>query len=118
MLLAHLLWERTPPGGRAGDELWLVAAEQAMLEVQDELRAIWTGLSAGQRRVLTAVAENREGIYAAGRRHGGSRGGAAKAAVESLLDSGEIHADGDAKTGHRVVDPLLGEWVAAGRTAV
>jgi len=116
MLLAHLLWERTPPAGRAGDEEWLAAAEQAMREVQDELRAIWSGLSAGQRRVLTAVAENREGIYAAGRRHGGSRGGAAKAAVDALLDGGEIHADPEARTGYRVVDPLLGEWVAAGRT--
>ena len=116
MLLAHLLWERTPAGARAGEEQWLGAAEQAMVEVQDELRAIWTGLSAGQRRVLTAVAENREGIYAAGRRHGGSRGGSAKAAVDALADSGEIYRDPDTKTGYRVVDPLLGEWVAAGRT--
>ena len=66
--------------------------------------------------MLTAVAENREGIYAAGRRHGGSRGGAAKAAVDALLDGGEIYADPGAKTGYRVVDPLLGEWVAGGRT--
>ena len=88
-----------------------------MIEVQDELRAIWTGLSAGQRRALTAVAENREGIYAAGRRHGGSRGGSAKAAVDVLVDSGEIFRDPATKTGFRVVDPLLGEWVAAGRTA-
>jgi hypothetical protein len=116
MLLAHLLWERTPAGSRAGEEQWLGAAEQAMVEVQDELRAIWTGLSAGQRRVLTAVAENRAGIYAAGRRHGGSRGGAAKAAVDALADSGEIYRDPGTRTGYRVVDPLLGEWVAAGRT--
>jgi hypothetical protein len=117
MLLAHLLWERTPPGGRAGDEEWLAASDRAMVEVQDELRAIWTGLSAGQRRVLTAVAENREGIYAAGRRHGGSRGGSAKAAVDVLVDSGEIYRDEATATGFRVVDPLLGAWVAAGRTS-
>ena len=117
MLLAHLLWERTAPGGRAGEEEWIAAAERAMAEVRDELRAIWNGLSAGQRRTLTAVAENREGIYAAGRRHGGSRGGSAKAAVEALLDSGEIARDEGTRTGHRVVDPLLGEWVAGGRTA-
>lgn len=116
MLLAHLLWERTPPGGRAADEEWATAADRAMVEVQDELRAIWTGLAAGQRRALTAVAENREGIYAAGRRHGGSRGGSAKAAVDALLDGGEIRADPGSRTGYRVVDPLLGAWVAAGRT--
>ncbi len=116
MLLAHLLWERTPAGSRAGEEQWVDAAERAMVEVQDELRAIWTGLSAGQRRALTAVAENSEGIYAAGRRHGGSRGGSAKAAVDVLLDTGEIYPDPSTKTGYRVVDPLLGEWVAGGRT--
>ena len=116
MLLAHLLWERTPAGSRAGEEQWVDAAERAMVEVQDELRAIWTGLSAGQRRALTAVAENSEGIYAAGRRHGGSRGGSAKAAVDVLLDTGEIYRDPSTKTGYRVVDPLLGEWVAGGRT--
>lgn len=117
MLLAHLLWERTPPGAAAGDEQWADAADRAMVEVQDELRAVWTGLSAGQRRALTAVAENREGVYAAGRRHGGSRGGAAKAAVNVLLDNGEIYEDPDTRTGYRVVDPLMGNWVAAGRNA-
>ena len=48
---------------------------------------------------------------------GGSRGGSAKAAVDALLDSGEIYRDESTRTGYRVVDPLLGEWVAAGRTA-
>jgi len=116
MLLAHLVWERTQPGSRADDEQWLAASGAAMAEVRDEMRAIWVGLSNGQRRVLTAVAENREGIYAAGRRHGGSRGGAAKAAVDALVDAGEIMADRETATGYRVVDPLLGAWVAGGRT--
>lgn len=115
MLLAHLLWEKTAAGSTATEEQWVAAAERAAVEVQDEMRAIWTGLSSGQRRALTAVAENSEGIYAAGRRHGGSRGGAVKAAAEVLLDSGEIYRDSTTRTGFRVVDPLLGEWVAAGR---
>ena len=67
--------------------------------------------------MLTAVAENRQGIYAAGRRHGGSRGGSAKAAVDVLADSGEIYRYPDTNTGYRVVDPLLGEGVAAGQDA-
>ncbi len=115
MLLAHLVWEGTPPRSRATETEWADAADAAMVEVQDELRAVWTGLSAGQRRVLTAIAENREGIYASGRRHGGSRGGSAKAAVEVLRDNGEIYEDPDTSTGFRVVDPLLGAWVAGGR---
>lgn len=115
MLLAHLLWERTPPGTSSTGEQWQSAAERALVEVRDELRAIWTGLSAGQRRAATAVAENREGVYAANRRHGGSRGGSAKAAIDVLLDTGEIYREPSTRTGYRVVDPLLGEWIAAGR---
>ena len=65
--------------------------------------------------MLTAVAENTEGIYAASRAHGGSRGGSAKTAVEALLDNGEIYADDVAATGYRVVDPLLSAWIRTGR---
>lgn len=115
MLLANLLWERTGNGETAGDEVWIATAERALVEVRDELRAIWTALSPGQRRALTAVAENRDGVYASGRRHGGSRGGSAKAAIDALLDNGEIYRDPSTRTGYRVVDPLFGDWIAAGR---
>jgi hypothetical protein len=116
ILLAHVLWELTEPGTEATEEVWAEAFDRTMREVHDELRAIWTGLSTGQRRALSAVAENREGLYAAGRRHGGSRGGAVRTAVDALADLGEVVADGGARTGYRVVDPLLREWIRAGRT--
>jgi hypothetical protein len=115
MLLANLLWERTEPGGTATAETFAAAADAAMTAVRDELRAVWTGLSAGQRRVLTAVAENTEGVYAASRAHGGSRGGSAKTALEVLLDNGEIYADPATATGYRLVDPLLSAWIRTGR---
>lgn len=115
ILLAHIVWEHTPPGKEATEETWALAFDQAMREVHDELRAIWTGLTTGQRRALSAVAENRGGLYAAGRRHGGSRGGAVRSAVEALVDLGEVVADPATATGYRVVDPLLREWIRAGR---
>lgn len=115
MLVANLIWERTEPRGDADAATFAAASEAAMSAVGDELRAIWTGLSAGQRRVLAAVADNDAGIYAASRRHGGSRGGAAKSATEALLDNGEIYADGATATGYRLVDPLLAAWVRGGR---
>ena len=115
MLLANLLWESTPASGAATADAFAAVSDRALAQVRDELRAVWSGLSTGQRRVLTAVAENSEGIYAAGRRHGGSRGGSAKAAVESLLDAGEIYADPSTATRYRLVDPLLSAWVRAGR---
>jgi hypothetical protein len=114
MLLANALWDAVAPGETAVEEHWFTAYDRAMAEVRDELRAIWTGLSTGQRRVLAAVADNREGLYAGGRRHGGSRGGAVKSASSALLDLGEVREDRTAATGYRLVDPLLRQWIVAG----
>jgi uncharacterized protein len=114
MLLANALWDEVGPGETAAEEHWFAAYDRAVAEVRDELRAIWTGLSTGQRRVLAAVAENREGLYAGGRRHGGSRGGAVKAAITALADAGEVRADPATLTGYRTVDPLLRHWIVAG----
>jgi uncharacterized protein len=115
MLLAHVLWELTEEGEEVGEELWLSAFDGAMHYVRDELRATWSSLPTSQRRVLTAIAENREGIYAAGRRQGGSRGGAVRNAVEALRDRGDIVEDETAIAGWRLVDPLLTAWVNEGR---
>jgi uncharacterized protein len=118
MLLAHALWELTPEGEEADQETWLDAYDRAMRDTRDELRAVWSALPASQRRVLAAVAEGREGIYAAGRRHGGSRGGAAVRATEALVDRGEIAEDASTASGMRVIDPLLAAWVNEGRPGV
>lgn len=118
MLLAHVLWELTPEGETATEESWLSAYDRAMHEVRDELRAVWSALPTSQRRVLVGLAEGREGIYAAGRRHGGSRGGAVLTAIEALVDRGEVAEDASTATGLRVVDPLLAAWVKDGRAGV
>jgi uncharacterized protein len=118
MLLAHALWELTPEGETATEETWLAAYDRVMREVRDELRAVWSALPASQRRVLAAVAEGREGIYAAGRRHGGSRGGAAVKATKALVDRGEVTVDSSTVTGFRMIDPLLAAWVNEGRPGV
>jgi hypothetical protein len=118
MLLAHVLWELTRPGTEATEQTWLRAFDRVMeVEARDELRALWTGLPTGQRRVLTLVAENRVPLYgaAAARALGGSRGGAVRAAVQGLEDRGEI-VDAPTVSGHRVVDPLLAAWIRGGRT--
>jgi uncharacterized protein len=114
MLLANALWDELGAGETATEEHWFAAYDRAMVEVRDELRAIWTGLTTGQRRVLSTVAENREGLYAGGRRHGGSRGGAVKSAIRALADLGEATEDPRTPTRYRVVDPLLRQWIAGG----
>ena len=115
MLLAHVLWELTEEGEEVDEELWLSAFDEAMHYARDELCATWSSLPTSQRRVLTAIAENREGIYAAGRRQGGSRGGAVRNAVEALRDRGDVVEDETAVAGWRLVDPLLAVWVNEGR---
>ena len=115
MLLANLLWELTPAGERATDETWAQTVDAAIASVRDELRAVWTSLGTGQRRVLTGIAENLEGVYAAANRHGGSRGGSNKTAIEVLADGGEIYRDETTRSGYRLVDPLLALWILTGR---
>lgn len=114
MLLAHFLWENTPAGGIADEEAFAQALDHVMnAEVGDELRATWTKAPAGQKRVLTAVAENVAGLYSATtqRRVGGSRGAAYQHAAQALVDSGDLVADDRTQTGYQLVDPLLARWI-------
>jgi len=116
MLLAHYLWDETPPGEQADEESWSRAYERVMGDVQDELRAIWGRLNTNQRRVATAIAVNGASLYASSRPQGGSRGGSVGRAVQALEDLGEIVADRETATGYRLVDPLLAAWIVDGRT--
>jgi len=119
MLLAHALWERTEPGTVATPEDAVAALDFVMRsEVADEFTAVWTRLPAGQQRVLTAIAENAGPLHgrAVADRTGAKRGGATQGALRALVDAGEVVPAPEQPTGHRVVDPLLGRWVAAGRT--
>ncbi len=118
MLLAHFIFERVPAGGQADASTFTDALDHVLaVEAGDELRAVWSGLTAGQRRALTAVAENETPLYgrAAQMRVGGARGGSVTTALRGLIDAGEVVADPTHPTGHRVVDPLLAHWVRAGR---
>ena len=115
MLLAHALWEQTPSGAIATEDTWRATYERAMSQTREELRAVWTALPTGQRRAITAIAENTAALYASDRSHGGSRGGSIRASVQALQDRGEIAADPTAQTGYRLTDPLLASWIVDGR---
>jgi uncharacterized protein len=118
MLLAHVIFERVPSGGRADAATFTDALDHVLnVEAGDELRALWSSLNAGQRRAITAIAENASSLYgqAAQARVGGTRGGATTSALRSLIDAGEVVQDKTRPTGHRVVDPLLAYWVREGR---
>jgi uncharacterized protein len=118
MLLAHFVFERVVSGGQADASTFTQALDHVLdVEAGDELRTMWSALTAGQRRALTAIAENPGALYshAVQARVGGTRGGSVTTALRSLIDAGEVTLDPTRATGHRVVDPLLAYWVRAGR---
>lgn len=108
MLLAHAVWERADHGA-ADESTFVEARERVLADLDDEFRALWSGLPGGQRRVLVAVARGERPYSSTS--VGGSRGGAVRAALDALLKRAELVADPAAATGYRVVDPLLAAWV-------
>ncbi len=112
ILLAHSLWEHTPVGALADEATFAAGLSVTLTELLSEFQGVWSALVAGQRRVLVQVAENTAGLYAVGT---AGRGGSVGTALSALADRGEVVVDTAARTGHRVVDPLLGLWLREGR---
>ncbi len=117
MLLAHFVWDATPVRGVAREETWAEALDHVMaVESADELRAAWSSLAGGERRALLAIATGQPPYARSTQRQvGGSRGGGMEHAIKALIDSGNLVEDRRSHTGYRIVDPLLGHWVRAGR---
>jgi uncharacterized protein len=120
MLLAHLLWEETSAQGEATGRAWTSALARVLeVEAAEELRGAWSGLNAGERRALLAIADGQPPYSrSTQRRVGGSRGGAMEHAIRSLHDAGELVEDRHSPAGYAVVDPLLAHWIRSGRHSV
>ncbi|MCW2615428.1 MAG: ATPase [Frankiales bacterium] len=112
ILLAHALWEQTSQGESADEASFADGLAGTLTELLSEFQGMWSGLPSGQRRVLVQVAENTAGLYAVGT---AGRGGSVGTALAALADRGEVMVDASARTGHRVVDPLLALWLREGR---
>jgi uncharacterized protein len=109
MLLAHLLWEQV------GDEPATLADvrrayDAAIRAVGQELRFLWDGLTANERRVLAAVASQLSPYQAEAREMAGlTSASTAQRAVDSLLGRGIL--DRALNDELRIVDPLFARWV-------
>lgn len=108
MLLAHLLWTRVEAGQVAIPENWREALDEALARVDAEARAVLTGLSAGERKALRAVAEYGSPLNARALRTLDLAKTTAAHAARNLLAEGVLEHDED---GWRLVDPLLGRWI-------
>ena len=115
MLVAHAVWDATPAGARADEELVALAMDRVMSELVGEFSMVWSSLPAGQRRLLALVADDVDRPYSRSSSVGGSKGSAVRSSLAALVERGEIVRDATRRSGYRVVDPLLASWVRAGR---
>jgi hypothetical protein len=109
MLLAHLLWEQV---GQTPATMSAVrtAYDSAMRASATELRYLWDGLGANERRVLVALAS---GLSPYGREAKAMAGlassSSAQRAVQALEGRGLVERVESEELG--IVDPLLARWV-------
>ena len=106
MLLAHLLFERTPTGSGAGPLEWQQTLDAAMDMLGDEFRGHWSAIGKSQQRVLRAIAVYGSPLTQAAQAAFGVTKGSVAGAIQGLRDRGEIE-----QTGYGIVDPLLERWL-------
>jgi uncharacterized protein len=109
MLLAHHLFEVTAAGGADGDPVE-VSLGRALAETGDVQRTVWDALARSERAVVTALAD---GLAPTGSRtaeaHSIPRGTLQKA-LQRLVAEGRHVERRDGRP--RLLDPLLGVWLA------
>jgi hypothetical protein len=111
MLLAHLLWERTPQGELAGMPELRGAYGAAMRAVDTELRFLWESLKANEKRTLAALASGLSPFSVAAQQLTAlaGRSSAARSVVQLEVASTVERVGEDEQL--QIVDPLLWRWV-------
>ncbi len=112
MLLAHFLWEKTPPGKTSDGVAWERALTAAQNELRDEFDSIWGGLEDSEKRVLAVVARGADLSKKTVLEEMQLARTTARDARDRLVAEGLIrNLDGELS----VVDPLLALWVSRNR---
>jgi uncharacterized protein len=117
MLLAHHLFERTPPAGTADSDTWSAALLDAVREVDGEIHAAWRSLTATQQRLVSTIADGTVGLASreALARYGLAKSGAHRQALERLEGDGHLVRSTATASGWQIVDPLFALWLRSGR---
>jgi uncharacterized protein len=109
MMLAHYLWQRTPRGGRAEEETWSSAIDQAAADSAPLMRAIWRALTANERRVARALSLVSTPLYSA---ETAAAVGIKRASIRKALESLQSQADVIQEDGGpRLTDPMFELWL-------
>lgn len=118
MLLAHHLYEHTKRDSPASIDEWVAAYAAATLDGTSEVQAAWDSWNNTERRLIAVIA--RRTIPLQGRvaqeEFGVSKTGGNQQTISGLEREGHLIADETTGTGWRVVDPLLEQWLANGRS--
>lgn len=110
MLLSYMLWEGTGRKPATTSDLRL-AYDAAIRAVDPELRTLWDGLSANERRVLLAVSSGLTPYQAEAQALTGMKGASSvQKPVEALLNRSILARPGE-DGALAIVDPLLARWV-------
>jgi hypothetical protein len=117
MLLAHHLYQQTEPGVAASSEEWVAAYAAATLDATSEVQAAWDSWNNSERRIVAVVATRTTALQGrlALEEFGVSKTGSNRLTIAALEREGQLVADEQTRTGWRVVDPLLEQWLANGR---
>jgi hypothetical protein len=118
MLLAHHLYEHTKPGNPASSDEWVAAYAAARLDATPEVQAAWDSWNNSERRIMAVVATRTTPLQGrvAQDEFGISKTGGNQTTVSGLEREGQLVSDDTTRTGWRVVDPLLEQWLANGRS--
>jgi hypothetical protein len=109
MMLAHYLWQRTPRDATADEGTWISALDQATIDTNPLMRAIWRALTVNERRVARALAVASTPLYSeeTAAAVGIKRSSIGKA-LESLLANADAIQDNEKP---RLTDPMFELWL-------
>jgi uncharacterized protein len=118
MLLAHHLYENTRPSATASSEEWVAAYAGATRDANPEVQAAWDSWNNSERRLMAVISRRTTPLQGrvAQQQYGVSKTGSNQHTIAGLEREGHLVADEDTRTGWRVVDPLLEQWLAYGRS--
>ncbi len=118
MLLAHHMYSHTEPSMPASTEEWIRAYAAATLDANPEVQAAWDSWSNSARRLMAVIARRTTPLQGRVARDefGVSKTGGNQATISGLERDGHLVSDESTRTGWRVVDPLLEQGLANGRT--
>jgi hypothetical protein len=113
MLLAHHLYAGTAAGAQAGIDEWTSGLEAAHREARSEIQVLWESCTSLERRVLKVIAHRTVALTGreAAERFGLAKSGSTQLAVARLVGDGHLVEDSANRSGWRIVDPFLADWL-------